>query len=201
MFIALEGIDGSGTTTQAATLAEKLRELYPNREVVLTREPSDTPVTQLIRQWLRADEPPPPRALATAFVLDRYIHLANVVKPALGRGAIVVCDRYLLSTLAYQGKACGYDWVAAVTAGTPEPDLYLYLSVDVEAAAERVRSRGTPPDHYERDVEFQAAVAAEYDVLVARRPDLCVTVATHGRTATQVAESVLQAVRERAHES
>ncbi|HYY53573.1 MAG TPA: dTMP kinase, partial [Myxococcales bacterium] len=109
-FIALEGLDGSGTTTQAERIASVLR--AQGRRVLLTREPSDGPIGTLIRLALTGRLGLPQRsgplteeALALLFAADRVDHLAAVIEPALERGELVVCDRYVLSSLAYQGSA------------------------------------------------------------------------------------------------
>jgi dTMP kinase len=162
IFIALEGIDGSGTTTHARLLTNAFREADPSREVVLTREPSETVVTDLIRGWLEPDGPKmDKRALCLAFVLDRYLHVHQVIAPALRRGAVVITDRYKLSTLAYQTLELPEAWVLSLLEG-PDPDLYVLLDVDPDHALTRVLSRGTTLDRYESRLDFQRRVAERY---------------------------------------
>src|SRR4051794_39709628 len=107
-FIVIEGLDGAGTTTQTERLATRLRE--EGHRVLTTREPSDGPVGMLLRQALTgrltlpgAHAPLADETLALLFAADRTDHLASRVEPALGRGEVVLCDRYVLSSLAYQG--------------------------------------------------------------------------------------------------
>ncbi len=99
-FIVLEGLDGAGTTTQAALLAEWLG---ARGEVVQTREPTAGPIGRLIRSSLRAEpDSPAETSLPWLFAADRAEHLTRVIEPALARGAWVISDRYYHSSLAYQ---------------------------------------------------------------------------------------------------
>ncbi len=149
LFIVLEGGEGAGKTTQARILADAFRLSFPAREVVLTREPGDTPLGQEIRKLLlskRAD-PMNPYAETMLFLADRAEHAAAVIRPALERGAIVICDRYTDSTRVYQGIGRDVgpnqigdasDWVT----GHLRPDLVLVLDVDPVDGLARVVDRG-----------------------------------------------------------
>lgn len=198
LFIAIEGIDGSGTTTHCQLLVDALRAAYPDREVLQTREPSHTPVTTLIRQWLSADDPGmPSKAMCLAFVLDRYIHLREVVEPALARGAIVVCDRYKLSTLAYQTITLPKPWVHDLTLDHRAPDLYVFLSVDPNTAMARVWARSEPRDRYEQRLDFQARVARQYTWALQAEMDVPqLIVETDGRDIASVFNLVRGGVRD-----
>lgn len=160
-FIVLEGIDGSGTTTQCQLLGEELRRRLGGREVLVTREPYDNVLTRRIREWLKDDDLPH-EALLLAFCLDRQIHLREVVEPALRRGAIVVCDRYKLSTLVYQTKNNDEETVYDLCDSSRDPDLYVLLDVDAETAAARMASRSATKDAYERNLDFQRMLAEDY---------------------------------------
>lgn len=146
-FIVLEGLDGAGTTTQAALVAEAIRAW--EAPVRLTAEPSEGPIGRILRAHVRGQVDLDPRTAALAFVADRADHLTRAIRPALERGEWVVCDRYLLSTLAYQG-AEGVDraWVLAASEGADVPDLTIYLEVPAEVAAQRLVSRERP-DRYD----------------------------------------------------
>ena len=104
LFITFEGSEGSGKSTQVALLAEQLR--GEGREVVATFEPGDTPTGRRIRETLlHGDDALAPTAELLLMLADRAQHVAEVIRPALGRGAVVVGDRYSPSTIAYQGAA------------------------------------------------------------------------------------------------
>jgi dTMP kinase len=159
-FIAIEGLDGAGTTTQSERLVAWLRHL--GRRVYPTREPSDGRVGRLIRELLRADaQPADPSALALLFAADRLAHLADEIRPALARGEDVVTDRYALSSLAYQGAGGNLDWVRQLNARADEPDVTVLLDVPVELCLARLAGRGGPRDIYEERAALEA-VARSY---------------------------------------
>lgn len=171
-FIVLEGIDGSGTTTQAAMLAEKLRAL--GREVVLTREPTAGPVGRFLRLALAGkltDQEGAPTeldwsAMALLFSADRLDHLKREIDPALGRGAVVVSDRYDLSSLIYQSATCPdgeavLPWLRSLNARARRPDLTLVLDVSADVAEERRRSRASEPEIFEK-AELQRRLSQLY---------------------------------------
>ena len=174
MFIVFEGLDGSGTTTQSASLARRLRER--GREVVLTHEPSEGPIGVMIRQALRRrltlprGEALDDRSLALLFAADRVDHLRAVVEPALARGAVVISDRYVHSSLAYQGATLDMRWVDALNAQARVADAVIWLDVPVEACLERVIRRGEEREIFENRRALEA-VAARYEEAVALRPE------------------------------
>ncbi len=172
-FLVLEGIDGSGTTTQAARAAAALRR---NGFVVLeTGEPSEGPVGALIRQALRGRLSLPAQAgplteetLALMFAADRLDHLEAQILPALHRGEVVICDRYLLSSLAYQGAACSVEWVEEINSPAASPDLTIFLDVGLGTAARRRAARGASEELFETD-ERQRRASRQYSIAIRRR--------------------------------
>ncbi|MGZ6134731.1 MAG: dTMP kinase [Myxococcaceae bacterium] len=163
-FIVLEGIDGSGTTTQTARLVASLR--AAGHAVVGTREPSEGPMGLLLRQALtRRLVGISDRVLALLFAADRLDHLASLVEPALAEGKVVVSDRYVLSSLAYQGMRLPLAWVEALNAAARPADLTLYLDVDVRTASRRRHARGGPTELFDAD-PVQRAVARAYGRVV-----------------------------------
>jgi dTMP kinase len=141
MFIVLEGIDGSGTTTQAQAISSTLR--ARGLDVVETRQPTNSPIGKHLRASLRAEsEAVSDRfALALLFAADRLDHVAREITPALERGAWIVCDRYVLSSLVYQSLDCPLNWVAAINAKARRADLTVLLDLPAKTAIKRVESR------------------------------------------------------------
>jgi dTMP kinase len=164
MFVTFEGVDGSGKTTQARLLAERLRS--DGRDVVLTREPGGTELGERLRDTLLwGKEAIAPWAEAALFAAARAQLVDEVVRPALARGADVVCERYLDSSLAYQGLARGLgvervlELNLLVTSGLLPDRTFLIVVPPDEAAA---RGDGEP-DRIEREgVEFAAEVDRAY---------------------------------------
>lgn len=171
MFVTFEGIDGSGKSTQAARLAEALR--ARGREVVSTREPGGTRLGEEIRALLLDGGAVSPWAEAALFAAARAQLAGEVIRPALARGADVVCDRFLDSSLAYQGiaRGLGVDAVLELNQlvlGGLEPDRTFLLALPADEAARREAGR---PDRIEAEgLAFFARVGAAYEELAARFP-------------------------------
>ena len=164
-FIVLEGIDGSGTTTQARLLADWLASR--DREVVLTAEPTKRPVGTLIRQILQgalgeADE----TTMAFLFAADRADHMASVVLPALDAGRIVVSDRHYLSSVAYQSLGVEMAWVESLNSRFRRPDLTVFLDIAPAIGLERKQRQGTAAERYEK-VALLERVRANYLAAIA----------------------------------
>jgi len=175
LWITLEGGDGSGKTTQAALLEEWLR--AQGREVLRTREPGGSEVGVLIRDIVlhhRGDIAP--RAEALLYAADRAHHVATVVRPALDRGAVVVQDRYLDSSVAYQGagRVLDADQVRELSLWAAEgalPDLTVLLDLDPADARRRLDSADKPFDRLEAErEEFHQRVREAYLGLAAAEP-------------------------------
>lgn len=194
-FIVLEGIDGSGTTLQCGALCAALRER--GHQVLETREPSGGSIGRLVRESLamRAD-PLDPQALALLFAADRLDHVAREVEPALAAGTHVICDRYLLSSWAYQALDAPLAWVKAINGQAPWPDLTLWLDVPVEIALSRVAAReqqdGTARERFEVP-ELQRRVAESYATL-ARDPALSSVHTVDGTPAPRAVTDALIAI-------
>jgi dTMP kinase len=172
VFVTFEGLDGSGKTTQAAALVETLRR--EGREVVETREPGGTELGERIRELLLAGGAVSPWAEAALFAAARAELVEQVIRPAIARGADVVCDRYLDSSLAYQGLARGLGLervlelnLAAV--GGLLPDRTALLAVSAAVAAAR---RPPTADRIEREgLEFAGRVEEAYREVARRFPE------------------------------
>jgi dTMP kinase len=194
MFVTFEGVDGSGKSTQAQLLAEWLR--GEGRDVVLTREPGGTPLGEGVRKLLLDGPPMTPWAEAALFASARAELVESVIRPALERGAWVVCDRYIDSSVAYQGIARGLgvgrvlELNLAAVRGLM-PDRTFMLLIDPGAARARQASQ---PDRIEAEDEaFRAAVDEAYRGLAAVFPQRIVSI-----DATQTATRIAEAVREHA---
>jgi dTMP kinase len=170
MFITFEGVDRSGKSTQAELLRRALA--AEGREVVLTREPGGTEIGERVRELVLEGPPMAPRTEAALFAASRAEHVEAVIKPALERGAIVIADRYIDSSLAYQGiaRGVGIDDVLELNlraVGGLLPDRTVLLLVDPEVAA----ARAGAPDRLEREgAALQQRVAAGYQELADRFP-------------------------------
>ncbi|WP_409047382.1 dTMP kinase [Microbacterium sp. HA-8] len=176
VWITLEGGDGAGKTTQAGLLETWLRER--GREVVRTREPGGTEVGTLVRDIvLHHRGEVAPRAEALLYAADRAQHVATLVRPALERGAVVVQDRYLDSSVAYQGAGRVLDAgeIRDLSLWATEgalPHLTVLLDLDPSAARARLDADDKPFDRLEAEREdFHARVRAAFLQLAAAEPD------------------------------
>lgn len=169
-FVAFEGGEAAGKSTQATRLAAEL-------DALLTREPGDTPVGATIRSILLdpATGELDARTEALLLAADRAEHVASVVRPALVGGRHVVTDRYLYSSVAYQGHGRGLDpaevrELSLLATGALEPDLVVLLDLPVEVA--RARVAGTTPDRLESlDASFHERVRAGFHAQADADPD------------------------------
>ena len=195
MFVTFEGVDGSGKTTQANLLAEALR--ADGRDVVATREPGGTQLGEEVRKLLLEGVEMSAWAETTLFAAARAELVDQVVAPALAAGKDVVCDRYIDSSLAYQGiaRGLGLDRVLElnlVVTGELLPDRTFLVLVDPEVAFGRAK----PSDRIEREGrEFHSAVDQAYRSLAEMYPQRIITV-DGNRAADAVAEEIRGRVRE-----
>ena len=180
-FITFEGPEGSGKSTQIGLLAEKLKE--HGLEVTCTREPGGTATGEAVRNILQHDaagEPLADRAELLLFTASRAQLMDQVILPTLGKGEWVLCDRFIDSTMAYQGYARGMD-IATLDAINRfaiygrKPDLTLLLDLDIEAGFQRLETRysgsAETHDRFEREArEFHHRVRDGYHRLAEREP-------------------------------
>jgi dTMP kinase len=197
VFVTLEGIDGAGKSTQARLLAEAL-----GSETLLLREPGGTPVGERLRDVLKDGTLElTPRSELLLFAAARAELVERVIKPALEAGRDVVCDRFVDSTVAYQGRARGLDpaLVDALNEGVVAgcmPDRTILLRVPVGAAVARTEDREGPrtSDRFEREGPvFQERIAAAFDAIAESDPDRVVAVDAQG-TVEEVHTRVMDAL-------
>jgi dTMP kinase len=189
-FIVLEGPDGSGTTTHAFLLAERLRNKGEN--VVLTEEPTEGEHGVRVRRAIGGEEWLEPAEIQELFCLDRRQHVEEIIRPNLEAGVVLICDRYIPSTIVY-GEASGVDraLLEQWNEGFPEPDVTIFTMAPFETCWERVRERGTE-DIFEKE-EFLRKVHEGYERYAEEHPEVRV-VDTSGR-AQDGAEEVFEIVR------
>jgi dTMP kinase len=185
VFVTLEGVDGAGKSTQARLLAEAL-----GPETVLLREPGGTPVGERLRDLLKDGSIElSPRAELLLFCAARAELVERVIRPALDAGRDVVCDRFVDSTVAYQGGARGID--ASVVGALNEvaiagctPDRTVYLRLDPTRALERAGGRADAAgseDRFEREgADFQVEIAAAFERIATAEPERFVPVDAEG---------------------
>ena len=195
MFVTFEGLDGSGKSTQAERLAKRLEE--EGRVVVATREPGGTELGERIRDLVLHGGHVSPWAEALLYAASRAQHVDEVIRPALERGASVVCDRYLDSSVAYQGagRELGIDRVLdlnLVAVGRLLPDRTFLLRLDPAEVGSRLAS---DHDRLEREGDdFRQRVAAGYEELATRFPERIV-VLDGTRPQEELAEEIHGALR------
>ncbi|WP_374224629.1 dTMP kinase [Micromonospora sp. C51] len=202
LFVVFEGGEGAGKSTQLGKLAELLR--GQGRDVVVTREPGATGVGARIRSLVldtAPDEAPSPRAEALLYAADRAHHVATVVRPALTRGAVVISDRYVDSSLAYQGagRTLPVDevsWLSSWATGGLKPDLVVLLDVDPRTGLSRVAARAESADRLEAEsITFHDRVRYAFLDLAAADPKRYL-VLDAARSAEEIAERVARRVEE-----
>jgi dTMP kinase len=190
VFVSIEGVDGSGKPTQARLLEQHLLGL--GRDVVATREPGGTALGEAVRRLVLNGPEMAGWAEAALFAASRAEHAVEVIRPALERGADVVCDRFVDSSLAYQGiaRGLGLDRVLELNLTVLEgllPDRTFVLALDAGAAGARRRE---DPDRIEREGDaFQARVGEAYQELARRFPER-IELVDGSRPAEEIAATV-----------
>jgi len=165
VFICIEGLDGSGKTTQARLLAKKWRKRH---NAVYTAEPSRGKIGSYIRKSYLYSEKRLSIALeALLFAADRIEHLENEVIPALREGRLVISDRYVFSSLAYQGAAgLSLDWIEKINEHALKPDLAVFIDVALETVMDRLKAKKSVMENTEtlkkvRDVYLKFVAKGE----------------------------------------
>lgn len=164
--MAIEGIDGSGKTTVAIKLVKKLKEL--GYKVEYTYEPFSSPFSEALKKYIEEAGEAEAEIETLAMALDRLFHVKKVIEPLLKNGYIVITDRYIHSSIAYQGaKGIDIEWIKTVNRYAIEPDLVIYLRVPLEIALERIKKK-EPRWKYFEDVSRLKKVQEIYELLASQ---------------------------------
>ena len=205
LFISFEGSEGCGKSTQIARLATRIRD--SGREVITLREPGGTPIGEQIRNLLQYDEAGKamtPEAEILLFAASRAQLVREVIRPALQRDAVVLCDRFLDSTTVYQGvaRALAQEEVQAINGfavGETLPDLTILLDLDAAEGRRRAAGRKGPKDRMEQEDEgFYESVRQGYLELARAHPGRIAVIAAVGGEG-EVEASITTVLKERCH--
>ncbi|MDD9331922.1 MAG: dTMP kinase [Wolbachia sp.] len=173
MFITFEGIDGSGKTIQSKLLADYFKQIHGKNNVVLTREPGGTGFTEKIREVLLINEIDPISELLLLISM-RYEHMKKLILPALQEGKILICDRFIDSTVAYQGYGLGVDLELIrklhKLVEIKYPDITFILDIDVNIGLSRAKDKNK---YEEMDVVFYNKVRKGFHEIAIKEPDRC----------------------------
>ena len=161
MFVAIEGLDGAGTTSQVTRLVTWLES--QGRQAHRTFEPSDGPIGRLIRRTLKSEPGAPHRSiLPWMFAADRADHLHREIEPKLSAGTDVITDRYYHSSLAYQSMEIPLPQVWELNRTFRQPDLTVFVRIDVDTALHRIASRNTEREIFEQRNQLER-ISMHYD--------------------------------------
>ena len=199
LFIVIEGVDGSGKSTQASLLADYLRGL--GRRVHHTAEPTESGLGGMVRDGLGGEHPRTTEELAAMFLADRVAHNVSPksgIKQYLESGTDVVCDRYYYSSLAYQGVDGALQWVADMNLNSPvikKPDICVFIDLDPEKCLEHIRAGRSHFEIYEENSAIIAETRRRYGIVfeMLNGRDNIVTV-DGARTPQEVSADVIAAV-------
>jgi dTMP kinase len=171
--IVLEGIDGAGTTTHSSKLANWMKS--KNYKVAVTAEPTGGSIGKIIRNYLRSGDGSP-AVHALLFAADRAEHIEKEIKPLLNEGVIIISDRYVESSIAYQAaEGLEIEWIQTINRFAIEPDLTILLDIDPEVSLERKKEARDTFENVEflkevRRIYLERAHAKEYPIIDTNRP-------------------------------
>ncbi|QIT36282.1 dTMP kinase [Wolbachia endosymbiont of Brugia pahangi] len=173
MFITFEGIDGSGKTIQSELLANYFKQIHGENNMVLTREPGGTDFAEKVRGILLKDSIDPVSELLLLISM-RYEHIKKVIMPALKKGKIVICDRFIDSTIAYQGYGLGVDLELIrdlhKLVKIKYPDTTFILDIDVQIGLSRAMDKNK---YEEMNISFYNKVRKGFQEIAINEPDRC----------------------------
>ncbi len=173
-FIVLEGIDGSGKGTQSHAIQSELRRRCNDIKLQSTQEPTDTDLGNFIRNKIRYKLGKDMRQLALLFAADRVFHVEDVINPALRQDNVVICDRYVYSSLAYQGQNehVDFKWICELNYFATPPDLVFILDIPVREAMIRFKKRNKKRSEQFENMYFFLEKASDFFKCLSSTPDL-----------------------------
>ncbi len=199
IFLVFEGIDGSGKTTQLRLLAQRLGNR--NLPVYGTREPTDGPIGSLVNQALKKRLKLDERVLATLFAGDRLDHLLNEYNglcPKIKQGIHVLCDRYYLSSYAYNGSRVPFDWVMKLNEQAAQilrPTAHIFVDVTPEVAVQRIAANRYETELYETTENLRTVRGKFYEVFELLKEQETVIIVNGDLPPDQVAEEIWEKVK------
>ena len=201
LFITFEGVEGSGKSTQIQRLADRIKSEDSNVDILLTREPGGTDSAESIRQLLVTGRADKWRAATEAMLMSasRHEHVEHVLRPAIGSGTIVICDRFYDSTRVYQGIVGGVpeadiEALNTLACGSLVPDLTILLDMDVDEGLRRADERQTAETRFEsKGIDFHRKVREGFLELATRFGDRFVVIDA-GRDIDHVTSEIEAAV-------
>ena len=207
LFIVFDGLNGAGKTTQIQELKKYFE--ASGRQVVTTREPGGSPGADAVRALLVNDTEKQWDGISELllFAAARRNHVQTVIQPALDAGMVVLCDRFVASTVAYQGGGRGIplatiESITKIAIGDLEPDLTLLFFIDIELGIERASSarNGTEPRYVSEDIDFYKRLYLGFTSYLARQGFLkaprCVSIDVHkDQSISEVTESIVSVIR------
>ena len=184
IFICIEGLDGSGKTTQAKILAKKIN------NAIYTTEPSKGLIGNYIRKsYLYSKKRLSPFVEALLFAADRIEHLESEIIPALNEGTTVICDRYVFSSLAYQGASgISLDWIETINKAIIYPDLAIFIDVEPEKSMRRLNSKKSLMENLQTQIKVR-------DIYLKFVEDKKLTLVNGDNTKTKVTEDLFSIVK------
>ena len=198
-FIVFEGLDGSGKSTALEGLVLKMKRQAPEKNIYITREPSDGEIGRLIRRALTHEIVLDPKTFTLLFAADRYEHIRGEVIPALERGEDVFCDRYYYSNLAYQGDVASMEQILNFNSLARElirPDLVFYVDTPAEICMDRIHRGRSQEELFEQLDKLRNVERLYKQVFEALKEEENIVILDGARTPDEIIAEMMQILQE-----